>query len=174
MSIEIEIVTGDASWPRVKPLFELVWPPEKRAQLSWGDVEWAHADLRVIVEADEQPVCHVGLYRREGIWKDRKIRIGGIGGVLTHPDSRRQGLASIAIDAALHTLRDERATDFALLFCEPHTIGFYTSRNWKPFMGEVHAEQRGQRVRFDAMQPLVFYLKRAPHEGELDLCGLPW
>ncbi|MDB5566284.1 MAG: GCN5-related N-acetyltransferase, partial [Tardiphaga sp.] len=45
---------------------------------------------------------------------------------------------------------------------------------WKPFTGEVFAEQSGERVRFDAMLPFVFYLKRAPHEGEIDLCGLPW
>lgn len=94
--------------------------------------------------------------------------------MLTHPDFRRQGLASVAIDAALHTLRDERSNDFALLFCDPDMTDFYTSRNWKPFMGEVFAEQKGERVRFDVMRPLVYYLKRAPHEGVLDLCGLPW
>jgi GNAT superfamily N-acetyltransferase len=174
MSIEIEIVTGAPAWPRVKPLFDLVWPPETIAQRAWANVEFAHADLRVIVEADEQPVCHVGLYRRTGIWRERPIRIGGIGGVLTHPDFQRQGLASVAIDAALHTLRDERSNDFALLFCDADMAAFYTSRNWKPYMGEVFAEQKGERIRFDALQPLVYYLKRAPHEGELDLCGLPW
>lgn len=166
MNIEIELVTGEASWPRVKPLFELAWPT--------APTERASPDLRVIVEADEQPVCHVGIIRREGIWKDRKTRIGGIGGVTTHPDFRRQGLASMALDGAVQTLKDERATDFALLFCEPHNVDFYTARHWKPFIGEVFAEQRSERVRFDAMLPLVFYLKRAPHEGELDLCGLPW
>jgi aminoglycoside 2'-N-acetyltransferase I len=173
MSIEIEIVTADHAWPRVKSLFDLAQQPGP-ASPSPAAIEWAPPELRVIVEADEQPVCHVGLHRREGIWKDRKIRIGGIGGVLTHPDFRRQGLASVAIDAALHTLRDERSNDFALLFCDPDMAGFYTSRNWKPFMGEVFAEQQGERGRFNVMQPLVYYLKRAPHEGELDLCGLPW
>ena len=55
-----------------------------------------------------------------------------------------------------------------------HNLDFYTRRNWKPFIGEVYAEQHGERVRFDVMTPLVSYLKRAPHEGEMDLCGLPW
>jgi len=174
MNIEIEIVTGDPAWPRVKPLFDLVWPPETSAERPWGTVAFARPDLRVIVEADEQPVAHVGLHRREGIWRERPIRIGGIGDVLTHPDFRRQGLASLAIDAALHTLRDERSNDFALLFCTAEMASFYTSRNWKPYMGEVFAEQDGKRVRFESLQPLVYYLKRAPHEGELDLCGLPW
>ncbi|MDB5655438.1 MAG: acetyltransferase [Tardiphaga sp.] len=174
MSVEIEILTGDASWPSVKPLFEAVWPQQVVEKLSWGHIVFAPADLRVLVESDEQLVCHVGIWRREGTWDGRKVRIGGIGGISTHPDFRRRGLASVALNAALATLKDERATDFALLFCEPQHAGFYTSRGWKPFNGAVYAEQAGQRVAYDVLLPLVFYLKRAPHVGEIDLCGLPW
>jgi aminoglycoside 2'-N-acetyltransferase I len=170
MSIEIEIVTAGPAWPRVRPLFELANGEVGPA----ASIELAHPDLRVIVEVDEQPVCHVGLYRREGVWRERKTRIGGVGGLVTHPDFRHQSLASVALDAALHTLRDEKSNDFALLLSPSETAGFFTKRNWKPFMGEVYAEQNHLRARFDALQPLVYYLKRAPHEGELDLCGLPW
>ena len=174
MDVEIEIVTGAASWPTVKRLFERVWPPKTAEERTNPAIEYAAAELRVIVEADGQPVCHVGILRREGMWKGRKIQIGGIGGVATDPDFRRQGFASVALNAALQTLKDERATDFALLFCRPHNVEFYTSRGWKPFIGEVFAEQAAQRGLFNELLPFVFYLKRAPHEGELDLCGLPW
>ncbi|MDB5616663.1 GNAT family N-acetyltransferase [Tardiphaga sp.] len=174
MSVEIEIRTGVASWPSVKPLFEAVWPREVVEKLSWGHIVFAPADLRVLVEDDERLVCQVGITRREATWDGRKVRIGGIGGVSTHPDFRRRGFASVALNAALQTLKEERATDFALLFCEPHQADFYTSRGWKPFVGEVFAEQAGQRARFDALLPFVSYLKRAPHTGEIDLCGLPW
>lgn len=174
MGVEIEILTGDASWPSVKPLFEAVWPQDVVEQLSWRHIVLAPADLRVLLESDEQLVCHVGIIRREGMWDGRKIRIGGIGGVSTHPDFRRRGFASVALNAALQTLKDERATDFAMLFCDPAHVDFFTSRGWKPFTGEVFAEQAGARMRFDSLLPLVFYLKRAPHAGEIDLCGLPW
>jgi predicted acetyltransferase len=174
MSIEIEILTGDASWPVAEPLFKLVWPPEVMEKLSWGDLAFAYPDLRVLVESDERLVCHVGIYRRDITWNGRKLRVGGIGGVVTHPDYRGRGLASVALNAAVQTLKDERATDFALLFCEPHNAAFFAGRGWKPFAGELYAEQHGNRTRFDALDPYVFYLKRAPHEGEIDLCGLPW
>jgi aminoglycoside 2'-N-acetyltransferase I len=175
MSLEIEIMNGDASWPIAEPLLKTVWPADVVATLPWANTTFAHADLRVLVEDEAQGlVCHIGLYRREATWEGRKVRIGGIGGVVTHPDFRRRGLASVALNAAVQTLKDERATDFALLFCEPHNIAFYTKRGWKPFIGEVYAEQPGGRVRFDVMSPLIFYLKRAPHEGIIDLCGLPW
>jgi predicted acetyltransferase len=175
MSIEIEILNGDASWPQAAPLFDAVWPPEVVAQLPWANTKFANAELRVLVQDETAGVvCHVGLYRREATWNARKVRIGGIGGVLTHDAFRRRGLASVALNAAIQTLKDERSTDFALLFCEPHNAAFYGNRGWKPFNGEVFAEQPGGRVRFEVMLPMVFYLKRAPHEGVIDLCGLPW
>jgi GNAT superfamily N-acetyltransferase len=175
MSIEIDILSGDASWPIAKPLFDAVWPPEVVAKLPWADIKFADAELRVLVQDEhEGAVCHVGLYRREALWNERKVRIGGIGGVLTRQDFRRRGLASVALNAAIETFREERSTDFALLCCEPHNVPFYGNRGFKRFDGEIYAEQPAGRVRFDVMMPMVFYLKRAPHEGVIDLCGLPW
>lgn len=175
MGIEIDVLSGDASWKSVEPLFNAVWPPQIVAKLPWADIVFAHADLRVIVrnEADEI-VCHVGLCRREVIWNGRKMRAGGIGGVLTREDARGRGYATLALNAAIATLKDERSTDFALLFCEPHTAPFYEERGWKPFDGEIYAEQPGGRARFTAIAPYVYDLKRAPRRGTIDLGGLPW
>jgi aminoglycoside 2'-N-acetyltransferase I len=175
MSIEIDVLNGDASWPLVEPLFNAVWPPDIVEKLPWAGIVFAHAGLRVLVRTEpEEVVCHVGIYRREVTWNGRKMRAGGIGGVLTREDSRRRGYASIALNAAVQTLKDEGATDFALLFCEPHNAPFYVARGWKPFDGEIYAEQPEGRVRFDAIAPYLYALKRAPLRGVIDLCGLPW
>jgi GNAT superfamily N-acetyltransferase len=175
MSIEIDVLNGDASWPMAKPLFDAVWPPDVVEKLPWAGILFAHADLRVLVQADpEGIVCHVGVYRREVKWNGRKTRAGGIGGVLTRADARRRGYASIALNAAIQTLKDEGSTDFALLFCEAHNAPFYLGRGWKPFDGEVYAEQPAGRIRFDAIAPYVYDIRRAPRRGVIDLCGLPW
>src|SRR6202795_2723726 len=137
MSIEIEVLNGDASWPLAEPLFNAVWPPEVVAKLPWAGIVFAHADLRVLVEAEaEGVVCHVGIYRREVTWNGRKLRAGGSGGVLTREDMRRRGYASVALNAAVQTLKDEGATDFALLFCEPHKAPFYAGRGGHLFAGK--------------------------------------
>jgi len=174
MSIEIEILTDDASWPAAKPLLQAVWPPDVMAKLPWADIVFAHADLRILLEDPEGLACHVGIYWRDATWNGRKIRIGGIGGVATRADCRRRGYASIALNAAIQTFKDERATDLALLFCEPHHAAFYQARGFRAFNGEIHAEQPGGRIRFDMLQPQVFDLRRALREGVIDLCGLPW
>ena len=175
MSIEIDVLNGDASWPLVEPLFTAVWPPDVVAKLPWGRFAFAYPEWRVLVRADsEAVVSHVGIQRREITWNGRKMRAGGIGGVLTREDSRRRGYASVALNAAIQTLKDEGATDFALLFCEPHHAPFYVGRGWKPFDGEIYCDQPEGRIRFQATAPYVYKLKRAPLGGVIDLCGQPW
>ena len=146
MSIEIDVLNGDASWPLAEPLIKAVWPPDVVAKLSWGHVEWAHADLRVLIDAPETAsglACHVGIYFRTVTWNGRKVHVGGIGGVATREDCRGRGYASLALDAAIQTMRDHEAVKFALLFCEPHNFAFYQARGWHPFAGEVYCRAAG-------------------------------
>jgi len=175
MSIEIDVLNGNVSWMRVEPLYKAVWSPELRAKLPWGHIVWAHADLRVLIDAPEGGLgCHVGIYFRTIDWNGHKIHIGGIGGVMTREDCRRRGYASLALDAAIQTLRANDAVRFAILVCEPHNFAFYRARGWHPFNGEVYCEQPGGRIRFDLMAPFVFDIRPAPRDGVIDCCGPPW
>jgi GNAT superfamily N-acetyltransferase len=176
MSIEIEVLNGDASWPLAEPLYDAVWPPQVLATLPWADVTFAHAELRVLVLDDAgEACCHVGIYRRQVTWNGRNIPVGGIGGVMTRADSRGRGYASIALDAAIQTLKHEGSAAFAMLFCEPHNAPFYMDRGWTPFDGEIHADQPEGHIRFTAIDPYVHDLRgRPPRDGVIDLCGLPW
>ncbi len=173
--IEIGIESGDASWPKAEPLLEAAWPTARMASLSWGHVVFAHADFRVFVEREgDGAVCHVGIFRRHASLNGRPVHIGGIGGVATRPDAKRRGYATLALNAAIATLKHEGSIAFALLFCEPRNEAFYRARGWHDFAGEVFVEQPGGRVRFEAMKPMVFDLVLKPRSGTLDLNGLPW
>ena len=170
----IEVEPGDAGWKRAAPLLEEVWSPEVVATLPWRDVVWAYADKRVLVaDAQGDVVCHVGLFLRDAMWDDRAVRIGGIGGVATRADSRRQGLATSAMRKAAEELTAVRV-DFGLLFCERRHVAFYQRLGWHAFKGEVFAEQPEGRIRFDVTSPMALDLELAPRSGVLDLCGLPW
>ena len=115
MSIEIDVLNGDASWPRAEPLMNAVWPPHRVEKLSWGHIEWAHADLRVLIDApDGGLACHVGIYFRTVTWNGQKVHVGGIGGVSTREDCRGRGYASLALDAAVATMRANDAVKFEL------------------------------------------------------------
>ena len=123
-------------------------------------------EWRVLLQAEpEGVVCHVGVQRREVKWNGRKMRAGGIGGVLTREGFRRRGYASLALNAAIQILKDEGSIDFALLFCEPHNVAFYVGRGWKPFEGEIFCEQPEGRIRFDAIGALRLRAQARPAAG---------
>jgi aminoglycoside 2'-N-acetyltransferase I len=171
----IEIRPGDAAWEEARPLFDAVWPAQLRATFSWAHVVWANAERRLLVWNDrDELVCHVGCYLRQAKCAGSEVRIGGIGGVITRRDSRKQGHASTAIRMAVAEMRDSGGADFALLVCEPHNFAFYRGLGWRQFAGDLFCEQPGGRVRFDAMTPFVFDLRLSPQAGAIDLCGLPW
>jgi hypothetical protein len=174
MSIEIEILNGDASWPIAEPLHSAIWGRHIIEKAPWGNVKWANADLRVLIDAPGGLACHVGIYFRTITWNGQKVHVGGIGGVGTRQDCRRRGYATLAIEAAIHTMRANEAVRFAFLVCEPHNFAFYEARKWQRFNGEVYCEQPEGRIRFDYMAPYVFDIVRAPTLGTIDLCGLPW
>jgi len=39
MSIEIDVLNGNASWPRAEPLMQAVWPREAIEKLPWGHIK---------------------------------------------------------------------------------------------------------------------------------------
>lgn len=171
----IEVRPGDAAWEQARPLFDEVWPADVRATFSWAHVVWAHAEWRVLAwNGAGELVCHVGVYSRSARWNDDDVRIGGIGGVITRQDFRKQGYASAAIRVAVAEMKENHGADFGLLFCEPHNFAFYRRLGWRQYPGAVFAEQPGGRVRFDVMAPFVFDLRLSPQGGAFDLCGLPW
>ena len=74
MSIEVDVLNGNASWPMAKPLLEAVWPSHVVEKRSWGHVKWAHADLRVLIDAPDGNglACHVGIYFRTVTWNGKR------------------------------------------------------------------------------------------------------
>ncbi len=128
MSIEIDVLNGDASWQRAEPLMKAVWPRHRADKTSWGHIEWANADLRVLIDApDGGLACHVGIYFRTITWNGHKVHVGGVGGVSTRDDCRRRGYASLALDAAIQTMRANDAVKFALCSAS-RTILHFTRR----------------------------------------------
>ena len=174
--MQVELVPGKSGWEAVKPLQALVYPPEVVATWVGRDVSWADATQRVLVRDEKgSVVSHVGVYVRDTEWDGLPVRIGGIGGVMTHPDYRSQGHARAALRRALTSLHDDAKVAFALLFCEPALVMFYANQGWKRFVGEVIVQQPGGSAPFTKFLAMTLGIRQAAATlGRLDLRGLPW
>jgi hypothetical protein len=169
----IDVLDGDESWVRAKPLFDAIWPPVVRATLPWDAMQFARPTRRVFISDHHADVCHVGLHIRCCLVDDTPRRLGGIGGVLTYAHARGRGHAGTAVRHAM-TLFAEDGCDFALLFCNEYSYAFYRGLGWKRSEARVLIEQDTGKRAMTEMEPFIFDLAATLDPREVDLFGLPW
>jgi GNAT superfamily N-acetyltransferase len=130
-------------------------------------MECAGVDCRLI--------AHAGILVREGTLDGVPVKLGGIGGVKTHPQAQGRGYASAALRRAATALHDDHHVAFSLLVCQAHLLPFYGRLGWLPFSGRLVVEQPGGAIIFTINRPMVLPgLLSAPQEGVIDLRGLLW
>ncbi|MCC5636957.1 GNAT family N-acetyltransferase [Nostoc sp. CHAB 5844] len=155
-------------------LVAAVYPPEVIDTRPVRYVTWCLPQWRLLVWDEKRLVSHLGIVIREAKLDGVLTRIGGIGGVMTSPEVRGQGYATIAIRRAA-AFFDENDIAFALLVCRHELVFFYTYLGWQAFNGTLLVEQPGGTVSFTLNKTMVLPITdKAPQKGSIDLCGLPW
>jgi hypothetical protein len=177
--LEFEFTAAEEMTERQKlalqELRSAVYPPEVLATLPGRLFTWAAPQWSVLLWEQDELVTRVGLLVRDILEDGTAKRIGGIGGVMTHPARQGQGSASAAMREASQRFASDLDVAYALLFCRPHLVPFYSRLNWKPFQGQVFVEQPAGRLEFSANGAMVLDVREsAPLMGTLDLNGLPW
>ncbi len=166
---------GALSWPEVAPMRERIYPPEKLINTPMHGIEWAHAQRRVLLYLDDILRAVAGIHEREVLCDGQKLRVAGIGGVMTEPEFQGQGHGKQVMLHVMELLRTEAQCAFSLLFCEDHNVGFYGKLGWTLFEGDMVVEQHGTTGPFSFRNVMVLPLAGPiPVVRKLDLCGLPW
>ena len=153
-----------------------VYPPEVSAAWPGRAIEWAAHQWGVIGwDAGGAAICYVGVILRDARWDNRSVKVGGIGGVKTHPAFRGRGFATAAIRLALDYFHGQGDVDFGLLVCEAGLVPFYERLGWRRFPGELLVAQRQATVPFTFNLPMTTPIRlHAPLTGAIDLLGPPW
>ncbi len=99
-------------------------------------------------------VSTVGIHFRAAKVNGAVVAIAGIGGVMTHPSFRKQGLGQSAMLAA-HDVISNTDASFGVLFCEPFNEHFYRHLGWRVLEGDINVEQKGVPIRYDIMTAMV-------------------
>jgi hypothetical protein len=152
-----------------------VYPPDETAAWTGRAIEWAPADWCVRVrDAAGTLVSYVGITLRDGERDAARVRIGGIGGVKTHPAARGHGHAARALASAVAFLH-ARHIHFGLLVCAPTLLEYYARLGWREFTGRLIVRQRGTAVDFTFNRVMTLAVRmEAPRDGTIDLLGPPW
>jgi aminoglycoside 2'-N-acetyltransferase I len=159
----------------LRDLSAAVYPADVAASWPGRFIEWSSHQWCVFCRGEGgQILSHAGALVRDGTAGGRPVKIGGVGGVKTHPKSRGRGLASGVVRRAVELLREQGA-DFALLVCEPGLIPFYERIGWSHHACGLLVRQRGEAVEFTFNLPMVYTLRDAVAPGGvIDLLGPPW
>jgi len=166
---------SDAQKESLKQLRAAVYPAAVLATLIGKDYAWASPQWSILVWDEDKLVSRVGLVLREIISNGEIKTIGGVGGVMTHPERQDKGHATETMREAVRLFNEEFKVAYALLFCTSRLIEFYKRLQWKPFKGQVFVQQLRGKIEFSANNAMVLDVKeQAPLNGSLDLNGLPW
>ena len=175
ITVHATVDVSDAEADALRDLSGAVYPPETSTGWPGRALEWAPAAWCVVCwDEDGRALSHVGMVLRECRVDGRSVKVGGIGGVKTHPDARGGGLATRAIARAV-AFFSEHEVEFALLVCEPGLVPFYERLDWRPYPGALLVSQWGETTRFTFNLPMIHPVDTSgPTGGEIDLQGPPW
>jgi aminoglycoside 2'-N-acetyltransferase I len=167
---------SDADREELRELSVAVYPPEEVKSWSGAALEWSPAEWCVRVRGEDGAlVSYVGITLRDAQHDGRAARVGGIGGVKTHPAARRRGLAAAGMQRAIEFFHEQPGVGFAVLVCGPHLIEYYGGLGWHAFGGRLLVRQYGATVAFTYNRVMTFGIRAAaPRAGTIDLLGPPW
>jgi aminoglycoside 2'-N-acetyltransferase I len=135
---------------------------------------WAQDDWRLLVRVDNRMVAHVGIVERTCLVNGEPVKVGGVGGVGTHPDWRRQGLAALAMRKTADFMINRLEAEFGVLFCAHEMVPYYQRLGWKMIDAPVFFDQPGGKEQCNF--PVMFLpgTKHSWPQGDVDVCGYPW
>jgi GNAT superfamily N-acetyltransferase len=167
---------SDLDRAAVRALSLAVYPPAEAATWPGRHLEWARPEWCVrIWDGDGRLASYIGLLLRDANCDGRPARVGGIGGVMTHPAARGRGHAARGIRRAVEFFREQGGVAFALLVCETGLLGYYGRLGWLEYHGRLQVRQRGEPADFTFNRVMVQDVEAAgPTSGTIDLMGPPW
>ena len=164
-------------------LLESVAPEDERDREIAGRLVWAPVDpvttWVVRVRHEGRLVSCVALILRDVLAGNKQLRAAGIRGLRTHPEHRRRGFATAAMERATEFFLQELRPDFAILLSSVMAVPFYERLGWRSIDGPVFCEQPNGQVRYSEVLPEAPVMVFLPHgtdapTGTIDLQGFPF
>lgn len=159
---------------RIEALDHLAFSGEAHTDPEFASIEWSSPDWMSLGFRDGELVSQLCLHKREITVGAQRFWVAGVGGVATHPQWQRRGLASTLLCAAESFMRDEIRVPFGLLICADATQLVYARCGWRTVAKSLLFVQNSLRRRLETCVMILPLADQPWPGGEIDLCGLPW
>jgi GNAT superfamily N-acetyltransferase len=150
------------------------------SDLRWADLDEATDHLLRFRDNEELRAC-AWVTRRTVVISDQEVRVGGVRGVVTDPDHRRQGYGRAVMERAHELMRSFADCEFALLFSSVMAVPFYERLGWHVVSEPVTCEQPEGRIVYTTTlspeAPVMALLLReeaALPSSSIHVRGFPW
>jgi GNAT superfamily N-acetyltransferase len=148
--------------------------PDGGLSAQGQDIEWADSDWLTLGRLDGEIVCLAGVLYREVLVNQQVIPVGAVGGVATHPDYQRRGLAGQLMERLTSFLRDELKVPFGLLVCSDLRVHYYNKFGWRLLEDPMLFDWHGTKRVFTENTMALPLGDQPWPRGIVDVCGKPW
>lgn len=135
---------------------------------------WAAPAYYAISEIEGALVGCLGIFDREVEVSHARIRVGGVGGVITQPEWRRHGIARGLLTSAAEFMREELGVEFAMLLCRREVAPVYSKLGWVRVDGPSVFMQPSRMATYPRDTMVLRFTERQWPPGTIDMRGLPW
>jgi len=137
--------------------------------MVYGSPEWY-----LFGYLQSKPVTRVGVLQRTINIANKPLLIAGVTFLITEPEFRGRGYATLIMDEAVNFVADKLGLPFGLLTCKPRLESLYSGMGWKTVnQPNVFVQPTGNRSCGGLI--MIRECGKIPWpEGKIDFCGLPW
>lgn len=170
--------------PSLRRLSVAVWGKDDQEILErypFMRLTWVLGPTWMVVgREDGEVVTFVGITERDLFVDGRPMKAGGLTSVMTHPDYRRRGFATAAVQRAMDFMWQEMGAGIGVIIAAHAAIPLYEPLGWRCIEGTLTCEQPEGLFNFTEVYPgepgmVVFPPgSDAPAVRDVDLNGLPW
>jgi GNAT superfamily N-acetyltransferase len=153
LSIRVEVVPK-AQTPahlrdEINRWYRRVFPDVNAQGIDTSGRQWAEGDYRVLAWHDDMWGGIVEVLRREILVGGQRVKVGGVGGVMTLPHMRGRGLAKAAMRRTADFICGELDAAAGMLYCLDEMVPFYAALGWQVLNRPITYQQGGETHMFE-------------------------
>jgi predicted acetyltransferase len=141
---------------------------------SANTIEWSSHDWMALGCFDGELITQLCLLKREILVGEESVWVAGVGGVATHPQWQKQGLATRLLLKSETFMRNKIGVPFGLLICADETQPVYNHCGWQKVANSVDYIQNGRHYNLATCVMILPLTNQTWPVGKIMLCGLPW